>query len=168
MMTEDQEARFALIDAESKSLGSSDPASAQKVAEIDAKNAARLKALVTEHGWLGKSLVGEDGAQAAWLLVQHADRDRAFQKNCLEKMKSALREGEVSGAQVAYLADRVAVAEGRKQIYGTQNHSPPSKPCAFEPSPIDDEEHVDSRRAAVGLPTMAQSAKRLKQTLRCK
>ena len=32
----------------------------------------RLSDILDVHGWPGKSLVGEDGCNAAWLVVQHA------------------------------------------------------------------------------------------------
>jgi hypothetical protein len=38
--------------------------------EVDAANTAWLAAVVTSRGWPGRSLVGDDGAQAAWLLGQ--------------------------------------------------------------------------------------------------
>src|SRR5437868_14544604 len=47
----------------------------KKFDEVDRKNTARLKEIVDRHGWPGKTLVGDDGARAAWLLVQHADKD---------------------------------------------------------------------------------------------
>jgi hypothetical protein len=39
-----------------------------------------MKAIMEAHRWTGRILVGDgdDGAQAAWLLVQHTDRDLAF------------------------------------------------------------------------------------------
>jgi hypothetical protein len=37
------------------------------------ENAEWLKGVISEHGWPGRSLVGENGSDAAWLLVQHAD-----------------------------------------------------------------------------------------------
>jgi len=163
MADEDQRARFAAI-AEERNSGSTDLF--QAVAQIDEKNTARLKSLVAEHGWLGKSLVGEDGAHAAWLLVQHAS-DRAFQKGCLEKMKSALKDGEASATDFAYLFDRVAMFEGRKQLYGTQFRTPPGKMCEMEPVPIEDEEHVDERRRALGLPPMVEHVKQLRETYKC-
>lgn len=55
----------------------------------DGFHQARLKAIIDRHGWPGKSLVGEDGAQSAWLLVQHADVDLAFQERCLTLMRAA-------------------------------------------------------------------------------
>ena len=164
MADEDQRARFAWI-AEERNSGSNDLF--QAVAQIDEKNTARLKSLVAEHGWLGKSLVGEDGAHAAWLLVQHAG-DRTFQKECLEKMKSALKDREVSATDFAYLFDRVAMFDGRKQLYGTQFRSPPGTFCEMEPVPIEDEEHVDERRKALGLSPMVEHVKQLRATYNCK
>jgi len=42
---------------------------------VDAENLAWLKDLIARAGWPGRSAVGDDGAGAAWLLVQHAGRD---------------------------------------------------------------------------------------------
>jgi hypothetical protein len=57
------------------------------VLEIDAEATAFLKMVVDEHGWPGISLVGEDGASAAWLLAQHADADPEFQAPVLKLME---------------------------------------------------------------------------------
>jgi hypothetical protein len=64
--------------------------------------------------------VGADGASAAWLLMQHAAADRAFLRECLDLMVAALESGEVSPSEVAYLTDRVLLAERQPQVYGTQ------------------------------------------------
>src|SRR5437764_14843059 len=87
---------------------------------IDDENAVWLREVVTRFGWPGRTLVGDDGAHAAWLLAQHADRDRPFQKRCLGLLQKAVKSGEASGRDLAYLTDRVLVAEGKKQLYGTQ------------------------------------------------
>lgn len=87
--------------------------------EVDKDNRKWLSKLIDQRGWPGKTLVGTDGAHAAWLIVQHADSDRPFQKSCLKKMQKA-RDGEVSPKDIAYLVDRVRVGEGKKQLYGTQ------------------------------------------------
>ena len=39
---------------------------------IHDKNAVRLTEIIEQHGWPGRGLVGEDGARAAWLILQHA------------------------------------------------------------------------------------------------
>ena len=120
-----------------------------KMSLRDAANRQRLKEIIKEHGWPGKSLVGADGANAAWLLVQHADADVAFQRECLA-LTQAAPEGEVSPKDVAYLTDRVLVNDGKKQRYGTQMG------MNFEPRPIEDADNVDKRRAEIGLPPLAQ------------
>ena len=129
---------------------------ASQVREIDQRNTARMRQIVDTHGWPGKTLVGEDGANAAWLLVQHADRDRSFQKRCMGLMAAAGPE-EVSQGDLAYLVDRVRVGEGQPQVYGTQFWTDGSG--KFGPQPIEDEGLVDERRARVGLGTLEEYRK---------
>src|ERR1017187_4167812 len=66
---------------------------------IDKKHTARLKSIIKEYGWPTITLVGERASRAAWLLVQHADHDRGFQKDCLKIMKG-LPSGEASLADI--------------------------------------------------------------------
>jgi hypothetical protein len=126
-----------------------------KMTAVDRKNRERLQTIVDKHGWPGRSLVGIDGAHAAWLLVQHADADPAFQKRCLDLMKAA-PVGEADAKDIAYLTDRVLVRQKKKQLYGTQLVGQGDK---FIPQPIEDEAYVDRRRAEVGLPPLAEYLK---------
>lgn len=121
---------------------------ADEVARVDEDNRAWLKALVADRGWPGTSLVGPTSSQGAWLLVQHADADLAFQKDCLERMKAA-EQGEVNPINIAYLTDRVLVAENQPQIYGTQCHEVDGE---FQPRPCLEPERLNARRQTVGLP----------------
>jgi hypothetical protein len=121
-----------------------------------------MKQIVKQFGWPGKSLVGADGAQAAWILVQHADHDRPFQTQCLELLKGAVKKGEATGDQLAYLTDRVRVGEKKKQVYGTQLHWVKGK---LQPQPIEDEANVDKRRKEVGLSSLADYLKFTQQVL---
>lgn len=122
---------------------------------MDTRNTLRLKEIIAEHGWPGRSRVGDDGASAAWLLVQHADLDRAFQKECVALMEAAVQAGKARPADWAYLVDRVRVGEGKPQVYGTQFMQVGDQ---LSPQPIEDPEHVDERRAAVGLGSLANYA----------
>jgi hypothetical protein len=63
---------------------------------------------------------------------------------------------EISLRDVAYLTDRVLLAEGKKQVYGTQFTLVDGK-C--KPRPLEDEANVDERRKKVGLPPLAQHFK---------
>ncbi len=127
--------------------------------KIDPENTAFMKRTLEKHGWPGKTLVGEDAANAAWLLVQHADSDREFQTKALDLLKPAVKAGEATGQQLAYLTDRVLVGQGKPQLYGTQFQG--RGPTA-EPAPIEDEANVDKRRAEIGLGPLAEYAKQIR------
>jgi hypothetical protein len=124
----------------------------RKLNEMDLKHRTRLKEIMKKHGWPGRSLVGKDGAHAAWLVVQFADRDLAFQKRCLKLMKAAPK-GEVDLQDVAYLTDCVLIAEKKKQLYGTQLQVVKGM---FKPRPIQDPAKVDKRRAEMGMAPLAE------------
>lgn len=142
LFDEDQVARKAFI------ANMKDAALHARVKEIDRKTTARVKEVIAKQGWPGKTLVGQEAAHAAWLLIQHADADRAFQQQCLALIEKAADAGEATKADFAYLYDRVAVAENRPQRFGTQYKD-------GKPAPIEDEARVDERRKAIGLGTMA-------------
>jgi hypothetical protein len=93
-------------------------------------------------------LAGEDGAHAAWLLAQHADRYPVFQRRCLELMEKAAAAGEAAKADLAHLTDRVLLASGKLQRYGTQMTARDGK---YMPCRLTEPEKVNTRRMAVGL-----------------
>jgi hypothetical protein len=171
-VAEDQEARMAFIawmqanaKTDPKALKGADSPVARKMRDIDHANTERIKEVVDRHGWPGKSLVGADGAHAAWLLVQHADHDRPFQKRCLAVLKEAVKKGEAAGIDLAYLTDRVRVGEGKKQLYGTQCRTVDGKQV---PEPIEDEAKVDERRKEVGLGPLAEYLKQVEEFMKGK
>jgi hypothetical protein len=135
-------------------------AAAEHLRAVDAANTARMKRIVAERGWPGRSLVGEDGAQAAWLLVQHADHDPTFQRACLELLSQAVQAGEADARQQAYLTDRVLLAEGNPQRYGTQFRLVGG---SWQPRPLTDPDQVDERRRQVGLGPLADYRQRFEQ-----
>ena len=57
------------------------------------------------------------------------------------------------------MEDRVLLGEGKKQIYGTQLRSGRDTGGQWVLEPIEDEAGVDARRAAVGLPPLAEYLK---------
>jgi len=122
---------------------------------IDTENTGRLGEIVERHGWPTYTLVGKDGAQAAWILAQHADLSPKFQRKCLDLMAKVPRD-EISRRDLALLTDRVLLAEGKKQVYGTQFTLANGK-C--RPRPLEDEANVDKRRKEVGLAPLAEYMK---------
>ncbi|GAA0794701.1 DUF6624 domain-containing protein [Spirilliplanes yamanashiensis] len=121
--------------------------------EGDTARTERLRQILAQHGWPGFALVGRDGGDAAWAIAQHADTDLPFQKHALDLLTAAAKGGQASWGNVAYLTDRVAVAEGRPQTYGTQVGCGPDGPKPN--TPIADEGTVDQRRAKAGLAPLA-------------
>lgn len=114
----------------------------------DAENLPWLKRVIATTGWPGISQVGPDGAEAAWLLVQHADADPAFQRHCLGLLTAAAERGDASLSNVAYLTDRVLLAEGKPQEYGTQAWG---TPAGWVPRNLRDPAGADERRAQMEL-----------------
>ena len=121
---------------------------------IDRLHTRAMKKIVSRYGWPGERLVGPMGAEAAWLLVQHADHDRAFQKQCHRLLEEAVRRKDAQARHLAYLADRICAGDGVPQIYGTQWEYP-----------IADIEQVDERRAAVGLSSLKEYLESSRQLL---
>jgi hypothetical protein len=123
--------------------------------EVDTANKSRLSEIFDEHGWPGWALVGKDGSTAAWAIVQHADLDLDYQEHGLTLLQAAVDAGDASKGDLAYLTDRVLVAKGEPQVYGTQ-WSPNAEGEWFPRTPIADEANVDARRADAGLGTIAE------------
>lgn len=136
------------MDLDSKAFKSLAQAELQESRKVDAENRQWLQKVVGQHGWPGRTLVGRDGAHAAWLLVQHADADPAFQKTCLRLMTEA-RTGEVDVADIAYLTDRIRLAEGKPQLYGTQVEL---KDGRWQVKEVEKPRTLDDRRQRIGLP----------------
>ena len=125
--------------------------------DADGENLPWLKGVIAAHGWPGASLVGTDGAHAAWLLAQHADADPAFQRQCLDLLTVAVEAGEARMRELAYLTDRVLLAEGKPQVYGTQVNRHGG---SWVPRDLGDPDGVDARRAAAGLGPLAEYLER--------
>lgn len=125
----------------------------EAVLRVDADNTDWLRSQVDAHGWPRLSEVGTGAARAAFLLAQHS-ADQGFQRHCLELMTPLVKEQEVNAVDWAYLLDRVRLAEGKKQIYGSQVVLGPDG--KLEVAPLEDPEQVDARRAELGMPPIAE------------
>ena len=92
-----------------------------------------------------------NGNSTLFLVIQHADI--ATQEHYLPMMREAVTNGDAFGSDLALLEDRVALRQGKRQIYGSQIGR--ENTGEFYVSPLDDPDHVDERRAAVGLEPLA-------------
>lgn len=130
---------------------------AAETCRTDRANTEWLKADVRANGWPRPSREGPQMANDAWLLIQHADHDVAFQKEVLVRLEALLPSKDVSPHSYALLYDRVATAEKRLQRYGTQGRCVGE--ATWEPLPVEEPDHLDERRAKVGLMPEAEYKK---------
>ena len=126
-VAEDQFARMSLSVVETKQLWARgvDTIARQYLTSgatcaQDRANTEWLKADLRENGWPTVSRVGPLADRHAWLLVQHADHDPAFQREVLGLLERLVETKETSLRNYGMLHDRVATGEGRPQRYGTQ------------------------------------------------
>ena len=119
----------------------------------------RLVQILDTHGWPGKSLVGDDGAEAAWMLALHTMPDPGVLRRCLTLMRTAAEAGEAEPWQVAHLVDRVWLVERNVQLYGTTICR--QDDGSFGPPLLEDPDHVDERRRAFGLPPLEEDVCRI-------
>ena len=134
-----------------------DAAEAGAIGNIDKLHTARLKEIVQLYGWPTNSLVGVDGANAAFLLAQHADMDPSFQREVLRMMEPLVASGEAQASNHAYLWDRT----NTPQKFGTQGRCVGKS--QWEPREIESPGEVDMRREKIGLPPMSEYIKVVSQ-----
>ncbi len=131
---------------------------------VDRANTARLKELIKTHGWFTISKFGREADRTAWLLVQHADHDVAFQKEILGILAGLYPKGETDPHNYAYLWDRVAANTGARQRFGTQGKC--TGRGKWEPFEVEDPAGLDARRKSVGLPAMRVYTRQVRRLCR--
>jgi hypothetical protein len=111
----DQGARVAMVKAARKDWGPR-----REVAAIDDENVKWLFELVRTKGFPTAAQVGEQGVHDAWLLALHADRAPKFQQALVPELDKRRVDGELGGDEMARFVDRLLVAAGKPQRFGTQ------------------------------------------------
>jgi hypothetical protein len=128
---------------------------------VHLQNADRLETIINHFGWPGVSLVGEEGAEAAFTIANHAISKPAFQRKCLALISSAVQIGDVPARHEAHLVDRIRFNERQPQIYGSifdwDEHG------EMSPWRIEKPETVDARRADIGLPPLAAQRQKIRE-----
>jgi hypothetical protein len=124
-----------------------------RMAAVHRAHAARLREIISELGWPGEAMVGQDGAKAAWLIAQHSIGEPDFMRHCRNRLDEASARGEVPRWHFALIDDRIRVYEGRPQRYGSQLRGGPD---GLEPYPLEDPTKVEQWRQELGLPPLAE------------
>lgn len=148
MREEDQSLRKKI------SYNSSDLKLVDKIEEVDKENIKKLQGIINQIGWPTISKVGKGASNAAWLVVQHADKNLEFQKKCLQLLKKNVND--VDRGDIAYLTDRILVHEGKSQVYGTQFYQS-GIDKKLEPRPIKSMDNLNALRKEMGMEPFEES-----------
>lgn len=117
----------------------------------DSINVLRVTRILDTHSWPHRQEVGDEGANAVFMVIQHADI--AIQEKYLPMVRDAVKAGDVRASSFALLEDRIAVRNGKKQLYGTQLGM--KQDGTYYLDELEDPDNVDKRRASVGLGPLA-------------
>lgn len=122
---------------------------------LHGEHAVALQRIIDSIGYPSPSKVGKEASEAAWLVVQHSISHPEFMRRCRAYLEKAARSGEANAAlHLAYLSDRIAVLEGRPQLYGTQFDW--DQNAQMSPNQVDNPERVNQRRLALGLKSLEE------------
>lgn len=117
----------------------------------DERNSERLKKIIDEYGFPTKKMVGKDAMDGIFLIIQHSDKNKEWQKSQLPNVKKAVEKGDMGSQDYAYLYDRIKINGDEKQLYGTQFSKVDPITKTVELAPTEDIENLDKRRMEIGM-----------------
>ncbi|HEY4652045.1 MAG TPA: DUF6624 domain-containing protein [Pontibacter sp.] len=159
ILESDQQVRRELMAA----MQEHGPASAEvkelalKMKQADAENQQKVIAIIEKYGWPGKSMVGPQASNAAFLVIQHSDK--AIMEKYLPLLREAVTKKEAEKSQLALMEDRYLMYNDKPQLYGSQVHTNPTTQQQ-ELYKVEDEANLDKRRAEMGLEPIKDYLKR--------
>ncbi|MCU0352097.1 MAG: hypothetical protein MUF43_14915 [Flavobacterium sp.] len=133
----------------------------EEMKELHNRNAKILFDIIDKIGYPTKNKVGEEASEAAWLVIQHSIGQPEFMKKCMNLLEVAVSENEANPKKLAYLTDRIAVFEGKPQLYGTQFDW--DEYGNLSPNIFDDLTKVNERRKSIGLNTLEEQTEKIRE-----
>ncbi|NRT14671.1 hypothetical protein HNP99_001015 [Flavobacterium sp. 28A] len=128
-----------------------------KLNEVDSLNFIEFEKIINKYGWPGPEVIGEDGVNTLFMLVQH-NNNLDIQKKYLPLIKKAVDDGKQFPNDLVYLEDRIAMYSNEMQTYGTQLKMDENK--EYYVWPIKNPKDVNKRRLKIGLDTLEEYLKR--------
>lgn len=156
---EDQGIRVLWINLPKETADTTKAQVRNEMRRVDERNTRRAAQILDAFGkWPGADVLGASADQTLWLCIQHADQRPEVAVRYLPMLKAAVDEKRTVPMYYAYLVDRIRMHEGREQVYGTQTYKIKEEDgrSFFFVVPIEDVEHVDERRAAMGMGPLAE------------
>lgn len=159
MQRQDQGARILYLNRPKETPDSIWDKVRNEILFIDEQNTLRATEIIDSFGrWPGRDVLGYSADLTLWLCIQHADQRPEVAVRYLPMLKAAVDERRTDPMHYAYLVDRIRMHEGREQVYGTQTYRAKTDDGStfFFVIPIEDVDHVDERRAAMGMEPLAE------------
>lgn len=119
-----------------------------KMERTDREHAAALETIFAKYGVPTYRMVGPEPASHFVTMIQHQTPE--FRMKVLPKLKANVDAGQADPGSYATVYDRSQTDAGKKQRYG-ENLTCDAEHPKLHTGPIEDEEHVNQRRAAIGL-----------------
>ena len=126
----------------------------KEMEKLHNNNAFILNDIITTIGYPTIEKVGKEANEAAWLIVQHSISQPSFMKKYLQLLKKEVHKNNENAIKLAYLTDRIAVFEGKIQLYGTQFDW--DETMKLSPYPFDCIKKVNERRKKIQLNTLEE------------
>jgi len=136
----------------------------KEMEEMHRRNAHMLEGIIDDIGYPTVDKVGQEGSDAAWIIIQHAIALPTFMRKCSTLLEKAVSENQASPLHLAYLQDRIAVFEGKAQPYGTQFDW--DENGQLSPSLTEDPYMVDQRRASLGIKSLEEQTQLMRRQVR--
>jgi hypothetical protein len=156
----DLQLRAKLIESKKLSEGYN-----EEMEKLHLQNAAILEEIINSIGYPTIDKVGKEASEAAWLIIQHSIGLPDFMKKCADRLQNEVDQKKADPIHLAYLSDRIAVLEGKPQLYGTQFDW--DENGDLSPNLFDDLQMVNQRRQSIGLNSLEEQTeiirKRVKQ-----
>lgn len=126
----------------------------KELKELHNRNAKILSDIIDKIGYPTIDKVGKEANKATWLIIQHSIGKPEFMKKCAKLLEKAVSENKADPKSLAYLIDRIAVFEGKEQLYGTQFDW--DEYGNLSPNHFDDLTKVNERRKSIGINTLEE------------
>lgn len=117
----------------------------QELAHKDSLSFAQIDRILDTYGYPAKAIAG-DATPIPFYILGFAPT--ALKEKHVSKLVTAATRDDISLKSLAFFIDKLRLAKGEKQLYGTQYYR---QKDAYILYPVEDETNLKSRRASMGL-----------------
>ena len=131
----------------------------EKLHKLYETDTVKLCQILKTNGWPTTAVVDRIGVAATFYILKNGATFE-LQRDLVPVILAAVKKDPAQKPEFAGLFDRLRVSAGMKQVFGTQAVSMGGFLVLY---PIEDEKHVDDRRAEFGLSTMEMNTRNLER-----